>query len=137
MKVREILRLLKGDDWYLVATEGSHRQFKHPTKPGRVTVSGHPSADIHPKTLKSILTQAGLKKRWGAKITMQYAMIIEKGDRNYSAYFPDLPGCIATGETLDEVKQRMREALELHLRGLREDGLPIPEPSLVEYVDAA
>lgn len=68
---------------------------------------------------------------------MQYAMIIEKGDRNYSAYFPDLPGCIATGATLDEVKQRMREALELHLRGMREDGLPIPEPSLVEYVDAA
>lgn len=68
---------------------------------------------------------------------MQYAMIIEKGERNYSAYFPDLPGCVATGNTLDEVKQRMREALELHLRGMREDGLPIPEPSLVEYVDAA
>jgi predicted RNase H-like HicB family nuclease len=68
---------------------------------------------------------------------MQYAMIIEKGERNYSAYFPDLPGCIATGETLDEVKQRMREALELHLRGMREDGLPIPEPSLVDYVEAA
>ena len=68
---------------------------------------------------------------------MQYAMIIEKGDKNYSAYFPDLPGCIATGDTLDEIKQRMREALELHLRGMREDGLPIPEPSLVEYVEAA
>ncbi len=62
MKVREILKLLKEDGWYLVTTEGSHRQFKHPEKPGRVTVSGHPSDDIHPKTLKSILTQAGLKK---------------------------------------------------------------------------
>lgn len=68
---------------------------------------------------------------------MQYAMIVEKGENNFSAYFPDLPGCIATGETLDEVKERMREALELHLRGMREDGLPIPEPSLVEYVEAA
>jgi predicted RNase H-like HicB family nuclease len=68
---------------------------------------------------------------------MQYAMIIEKGETNYSAYFPDLPGCIASGKTLDEVKQRMSEALEMHLRGMREDGLPIPEPSLVEYVDAA
>lgn len=68
---------------------------------------------------------------------MQYAMIIEKGERNYSAYFPDLPGCIATGETLDDVKRRMREALELHVRGMREDGLPIPEPSLVDYVEAA
>jgi predicted RNA binding protein YcfA (HicA-like mRNA interferase family) len=62
MKVREILKLLKQDGWYLVTTEGSHRQFKHPTKSGRVTVSGHPSDDIHPKTLKSILTQAGLQK---------------------------------------------------------------------------
>jgi predicted RNA binding protein YcfA (HicA-like mRNA interferase family) len=62
MKVREILKLPKQDGWYLVTTEGSHRQFKHPTKSGRVTVSGHPSDDIHPKTLKSILTQAGLQK---------------------------------------------------------------------------
>jgi predicted RNase H-like HicB family nuclease len=68
---------------------------------------------------------------------MQYAMIVEKGERNYSAYFPDLPGCVATGQTLEELKQAMREALELHLRGMREDGLPIPEPSLVEYVEAA
>ena len=68
---------------------------------------------------------------------MQYAMIVEKGEKNYSAYFPDLPGCIATGKTLEELKQAMSEALELHLRGMREDGLPIPEPSLVEYVEAA
>ncbi len=69
---------------------------------------------------------------------MRYAMIIEKGERNYSAYLPDLPGCIATGKTVEEVKQRMHKAVELHLRGLREDGLPIPEPaSLVEYVEAA
>jgi predicted RNase H-like HicB family nuclease len=69
---------------------------------------------------------------------MRYAMIIEKGERNYSAYLPDLPGCIATGKTVEEVKQRMREAVELHLRGMREDGLPIPEAiSLAEYVEAA
>jgi predicted RNase H-like HicB family nuclease len=68
---------------------------------------------------------------------MQYAMIVEKGEGNLSAYLPDLPGCIATGKTLEEIKQRMHEAVELHLRGMREDGLPIPEPSLVEYVEAA
>ncbi len=62
MKVREVLKLLKDDGWYLVTTEGSHRQFKHSTKPGRVTVSGHPRDDVHPKTLKSVLTQAGLVK---------------------------------------------------------------------------
>lgn len=69
---------------------------------------------------------------------MRYVMIIEKGERNYSAYLPDLPGCVATGKTLEEVKQRMRKAVEWHLRGLREDGLPVPEPtSSVEYVEAA
>jgi predicted RNase H-like HicB family nuclease len=68
---------------------------------------------------------------------MQYVMIIERGEQNYSAYFPDLPGCVATGKTREELKQRMREALELHLRGMREDGLPLPEPSLVDYIEAA
>lgn len=69
---------------------------------------------------------------------MRYAMIIEKGERNYSAYLPDLPGCIATGKTLEEVKERMSGAVELHLRGMREDGLPVPEPtSLIEYIEAA
>lgn len=69
---------------------------------------------------------------------MRYAMIIETGKQNYSAYLPDLPGCIATGKTLDEVRERMREAIELHLAGMREDGLPIPQPTtLADYVEAA
>ncbi|MEZ5336724.1 MAG: type II toxin-antitoxin system HicA family toxin [bacterium] len=63
MKVREVLRLLKDDGWYLVVTRGSHRQFKHPSKSGRVTVSGKMSEDIHPGTLKSIFRQAGLEDR--------------------------------------------------------------------------
>ncbi len=69
---------------------------------------------------------------------MRYVMIIEEGERNFSAYLPDLPGCIATGKTIEEVKQRMTEAVALHLRGMREDGLPIPEPTNhIEYVEAA
>lgn len=69
---------------------------------------------------------------------MRYLMIIEPGERNYSAYLPDLPGCVATGKSIEEVRERMREAVELHLEGMREDGLPIPPPtSLVEYVEAA
>ena len=62
MKVRDLLKLLKADGWYLVTTVGSHRQFKHPKKPGRVTVAGHSSDDVNPKTLNSILRQAGLKE---------------------------------------------------------------------------
>lgn len=69
---------------------------------------------------------------------MRYAMIIERGEQNYSAYLPDLPGCIATGQTVEEIRERMRKAIDMHLRGLREDGVPIPEPSsMAEYVEAA
>lgn len=67
---------------------------------------------------------------------MRYAIVIEKAENNYSAYVPDLPGCIATGATAEETEQLIREAIELHLIGLREDGLPIPKPSSqVEYVE--
>jgi predicted RNase H-like HicB family nuclease len=66
----------------------------------------------------------------------KYAIVIEKGPSNYSAYVPDLPGCIATGETVEETETLLREAIELHLEGMREDGLPIPEPgSVVEYLE--
>ena len=62
MKVSEILRMLQEDGWFLVATRGSHRQFKHATKAGRVTVPGEPNDDLAPGTLNSILKQASLKK---------------------------------------------------------------------------
>ena len=61
MKVGEVLRVLRDDGWYLVTTRGSHRQFRHPTKAGRVTVAGKPSDDLAPGTLNSIRKQAGLK----------------------------------------------------------------------------
>ncbi|MBR0751386.1 type II toxin-antitoxin system HicA family toxin [Bradyrhizobium jicamae] len=63
MKVRDIIRLLEEDGWFLVATRGSHRQYKHPVRPGRVTVAGKPSEDLAPGTLNSILKQSGLKER--------------------------------------------------------------------------
>jgi len=62
VKVGEAIRLLERDGWILVATRGSHRQYKHPTKPGRVTVAGKPSEDLAPGTLNSILKQSGLKE---------------------------------------------------------------------------
>ena len=67
---------------------------------------------------------------------MRYAIVIEKAENNYAAYVPDLPGCVATGKTVEETEQLIREAIEFHLRGMREDGLPIPEPaSQVDYVE--
>jgi predicted RNA binding protein YcfA (HicA-like mRNA interferase family) len=62
VKISEVLRMLQDDGWYIVATRGSHRQFKHPVKTGRVTVAGKSSDDIAPGTLNSILKQSGLKK---------------------------------------------------------------------------
>jgi predicted RNase H-like HicB family nuclease len=68
---------------------------------------------------------------------MKYAVIIEAGAHNYSAYVPDLPGCIAVGETLEEVQRLIREAITFHLEGLRAEGLPVPEPTtLCAYVEA-
>lgn len=67
---------------------------------------------------------------------MKYAVVIEKAKRNFSAYVPDLPGCVATGATIEEVETEIREAIAFHIEGMREDGLPIPDPtSRVEYVD--
>lgn len=68
---------------------------------------------------------------------MRYAVVIEKAEGNYSAYVPDLPGCVATGSTVADVEQEIRAAIRFHIEGLREDGLPIPAAtSSVEYVDA-
>jgi predicted RNA binding protein YcfA (HicA-like mRNA interferase family) len=62
MKVRDVIKMIEEDGWYLVTIKGSHRQYKHPTKPGRVTIVGHPGHDLAPGTLNSILNQAQLKK---------------------------------------------------------------------------
>lgn len=68
---------------------------------------------------------------------MRYVIVIEKTPNNYSAYPPDLPGCAATGATLAEVQQQIKEAIEFHLEGLREEGLPIPEATTIcDYVEA-
>ena len=68
---------------------------------------------------------------------MHYAIVIEKGENSYGAYVPDLPGCVAVAETLAEVKKLIVEAIAFHIEGLKEEGLPIPEPiSQCEYVEA-
>jgi len=69
---------------------------------------------------------------------MKYAVIIEKGEKGYGAYVPDLPGCIAAGDTKEEVKKLIHEAIEFHIEGLREDGEQIPQPaSSIEFIEVA
>jgi predicted RNA binding protein YcfA (HicA-like mRNA interferase family) len=63
MKVRDLIRQVEADGWRHVSTRGSHRQYKHPVKRGRVTIPGHSGDDVHPGTLKSVLTQAGLREK--------------------------------------------------------------------------
>jgi predicted RNase H-like HicB family nuclease len=66
----------------------------------------------------------------------RYAIVVEQADGNFGAYVPDLPGCVATGDTRADVESAIKEAIEMHLEGLSEDGLPIPEPSSqVDYVE--
>jgi predicted RNase H-like HicB family nuclease len=68
---------------------------------------------------------------------MRYAIVIEKAEGNYSAYVPDMPGCVATAATIPEVQAEIRDAIRFHVDGLRADGLAVPAPtSIAEYVDA-
>ena len=109
-----------------MGTGGSHQQFKHATKPGKVTVSGRPNDDVAEKTWNNIQRQAVEMSANGTK--RSYAVVIERAGDNYSAFSPDVPRCIATGATVEETTRVFGEALAFHLRGLLADGDPIPEP---------
>ena len=131
-------RAMQDDGWFMVATRGNHRQFKHSANPGRVTVPGKRCRVNLPTTwhLARPVFLSSLDRR--NEGPMRYAIVIEKAEGNFSAYVPDLPGCVATGGTNEEVESQIREAIEFHLEGMREDGTPIPPPaSRVDYVDIA
>jgi predicted RNA binding protein YcfA (HicA-like mRNA interferase family)/predicted RNase H-like HicB family nuclease len=130
VKFRDVIKTVEADGWQIATQRGSHRQNKHPTKPGKVTIAGHPSVNVASKTLKSIPEQAGLE-------TMKYLVIYEKTATGYSAYAPDLPGCIAGGFTFEETEELMRGAIQMHLEAMREDGDSIPEPTMrAAYIEA-
>ena len=122
MKVRDIIRLLEQDGWYLKTTKRSHRQYKHPTKTGTCDFAGPPQR-------RSTTRHAEQRPEAGRSETMNYVVIYEKSATDWSAYVPDLPGVITTGRTKEQVQRLIREAIEFHLEGLREDDLPIPEAS--------
>ncbi len=68
---------------------------------------------------------------------MKYAIVIEKAEFNFAGYVPDLPGCVSTGDTIEEAKQNLQEAIRFHIEGLEEDGLTVPGPSAVcQYIEA-
>ena len=66
----------------------------------------------------------------------RYAIVVERAESNYAGYVPDLPGCVATGPTVEATERLLREAIQIHVQGFREDGLPLPEPSsVVDYLE--
>ena len=94
-------------------------------KPGTVTIAGRPSKDLSPATWEQHPETGGPEQR---SIIVKYTVVIEETDNGYSAYAPDVPGCVAAGDTVPEVEDLIREALVLHLESLREHGEPVPEP---------
>jgi len=143
VKVREVIRLIEDDDWMLSRTR-SHRQYKHPTKPGLVTIPGKPGKDFarraaaeHPQTgwppRRPTLT---IRSRAMPDTNApSYLIVIERADDGgYGAWAPDLPGCVALGDTIEDAERQMREAIAFHLEGLREQGEPVPEPTAVAAV---
>lgn len=129
LKVSEIIKMIQADGWYLAATRGSHRQYKHPGKPGRVTVAGKPSDTLHPAHRTE---HPETSTDQAEAIVSQYVVIIERDEAGgYSAWAPDLPGVIAAASSYDEVMKLMRKAVAFHLEGMREDGEPIPAPAAI------
>lgn len=141
LKVREMIRLIEEDGWALAQVTGGHRQYKHPTKPGRVTVPGKLGRDFA-SGYGAFHPEAGGIGEATVSDPRKYLIVIERADDGgYGAWAPDLPGCVALGDTIEECEQSMREAITLQLAGMREDGDPIPQPSTVAaavvQVDAA
>jgi predicted RNA binding protein YcfA (HicA-like mRNA interferase family)/predicted RNase H-like HicB family nuclease len=128
VKIRDVAKMLQDDGWKVVRQRGSHQQLKHPRRPGLVTVAGKPSDDLAPGTLNSILKQAGE--------AMKYLIIIEQTETGFSAYSPDVPGCVATGATRESIEREMRDAVAFHLEGLKDEGLDVPRPhSSSSYIE--
>jgi predicted RNA binding protein YcfA (HicA-like mRNA interferase family)/predicted RNase H-like HicB family nuclease len=127
---RDIIRELEADGWYFVGATGSHHHFKHPTKPGKVTLP-HPRKDLHPKTLRSIYKQAGLKE-WRRGMAGYIALVHKDEGTSYGVSFPDVPGCISAGDTLEEAVANAGEALAAHLALMRNDGDAVSPPRSFE-----
>ena len=126
--------MVEQDGWRLARTRGSPRQYRHPAKSGTVTIPGKPRDDLPPRHVGQHDEPGWVE---GVNQAMKYTVVIEKAPNNFAAYVPDLPGCVATGPTREELLVEIREAIEFHLESLREHGEPVPEPqTTAEVVDA-
>jgi predicted RNA binding protein YcfA (HicA-like mRNA interferase family) len=118
MEARHLLRALKDEGWYLGESSGASRQYVHGNRPGHITVCVRYTDELGPDTLASLspVREPGAEpaRPAGPDAGSGHAMELERTSSGYSAYSPDLPGCVATGETEAEVRLRMAEAITLH-----------------------
>ena len=127
MTVREVIKfLVENNGWYLVRICGSHRQFKLRSKKSRLTINCKMDKDLPEGALFYSLKQCLESQRIINK--EHYEITIEQSGNCFSAYCPDLPGCVAVGDTLEETKELMLDSVRLHLEGLRQDGVLVAEP---------
>jgi predicted RNase H-like HicB family nuclease/predicted RNA binding protein YcfA (HicA-like mRNA interferase family) len=127
MKVREVIKfLVENNGWYLVRICGSHRQFKLRSKKSRLTINCKMDKELPEGAL-----YYSLKHCFDSQEVIHkehYEITIEQSNDCYSAYCPDLPGCVAVGDTLEETKELMLDSVRLHLEGLKQDGVLVSEP---------
>src|ERR1700722_38156 len=113
----------------------------HPRQPSPIQACDQEGTRHHPRPPRRRFAswyaqECSEASRSNGETMKKYAIVIEYGQNNLSAYVPDLPGCITTGRTVEEIERNIREAIELHLEGLREDGEPIPDPhTAVAYIE--
>lgn len=135
MDSRSIIRKLEPAGWRPVRIKRSHHQFRHPERPNRVTVQ-HPRKDVPIGTSKSIERQSGIRLTEEFTVTVYIALLRKDPNSDYGVDFPDFPGCITAGSTLEETRGMAAEALEFHIEGMLEDDLTIPKPSSLDAVMA-
>jgi predicted RNase H-like HicB family nuclease len=128
VKVRAVIKLIEVDGWRLVRQTGSHRQFRHPIKPG--TVDGCWEAE-HGRASGNAGQHSPASRVEGTEAVSGYAVVIEQGEASFGAYVPELPGLGVAGSSVEEVERLIREAIPLHIESLRAHGDPVPPPSTV------
>jgi predicted RNase H-like HicB family nuclease len=138
---REVIKRLKADGWYEVGRVGDHVQFKHPTKkrardgdPSRQ----RPSKEDPRKHQTSIRLGSALTvwEQMEARMKTYYALLRKEEGSIYGVDFPDFPGCVTAGENLEQVSKRAPEILQIHIKGMLEDGEEIPEPTSLDDIIA-
>jgi predicted RNA binding protein YcfA (HicA-like mRNA interferase family)/predicted RNase H-like HicB family nuclease len=130
MKVREVIQLLEKNGWKEMRSKGSHRHFKHPEHAYLVTVPGNDGKELAPGTLNAYTKEVRFEMS-----LRRYSLVIEPTS---TAFSPDVPGCVAVGDTAEEARRNFQDALAVHFEAMREIGEPIPEPRIsVDYVEVA